>query len=253
MEEKIKHQLEQLEKEFNIRILFACETGSRAWGFPSPDSDYDVRMIYVHDPDWYLSLKEKKDTIERMAENNDLDITGWDLRKVLRLLWKSNPPLLERIQSPIRYKEDTYFLSQITDLARNHYSKIATMHHYLSMAKKTFSELETHEYKLKKLFYALRAAIACKWILDKEEMPPIRFPIMLENLTIPVPIKTQIYTLIQLKAGKEESYFHSGEIELFEYIKHTLDAAEHIAPHLPAGKGQFEDLNAFFRTTIMQK
>lgn len=164
MEEKIKKYLNQLEEEKKIKILLACETGSRAWGFPSPDSDYDVRIIYVHDVDWYLSLKEKKDTIEWMLENNDLDITGWDLRKVLRLLWKSNPPLLERIQSPIIYRVDEKFLKDINTLATSYYSKIATMHHYLSMAKKTFEELNPQEYKLKKLFYALRNSTACKWI-----------------------------------------------------------------------------------------
>ena len=93
MEEKIKKYLSDLEKEKAIEILLACETGSRVWGFPSPDSDFDVRIIYKHEKDWYLSLTEEKDTIEYFLENNEIDISGWDLRKSLRLLWKSNPPL----------------------------------------------------------------------------------------------------------------------------------------------------------------
>src|SRR5687768_11274605 len=150
MQQKIQTYLTQIEEEYKIKILLACETGSRAWGFPSPDSDYDVRIIYAHHKDWYLSLNEGKDTIEKMLENNDLDITGWDLRKVLRLLWKSNPPLLERIQSPIIYKVDPDFLKEINVLAKSCYSKIATMYHYLSMAKKTVGELDPKGYKLKK-------------------------------------------------------------------------------------------------------
>ena len=98
MKEKIKQYLKEIEQRKNIKILFACETGSRAWGFPSPDSDFDIRLIYRHKKSWYLSLNEKKDTIELMADNNELDLSGWDLKKSLTLLSKSNPPLLEKIQ-----------------------------------------------------------------------------------------------------------------------------------------------------------
>ena len=101
--QKIKKYLTVLEKEKGIQILLACETGSRAWGFPSPDSDFDVRIIYKHPTDWYLSLTEEKDTLECFYENRDIDISGWDVRKCLRLLWKSNASMLERIQSPMVY------------------------------------------------------------------------------------------------------------------------------------------------------
>src|SRR3954468_4332579 len=103
MKIEIQNKLKQIEEHYKVKVLYACETGSRAWGFPSPDSDYDVRMIYVHEPDWYLSLSEGKDAIEAM--DGDLDVTGWDFRKCLRLLWKSNGTLLERIQSPIVYRD----------------------------------------------------------------------------------------------------------------------------------------------------
>ena len=88
MKEKIIKYLNELEQAKGIEILLACETGSRAWGFPSPDSDYDVRVIYKHNKNWYLSLVEEKDTVEYFLENNDIDISGWDIRKCLKLLWK---------------------------------------------------------------------------------------------------------------------------------------------------------------------
>ena len=110
MEERIRQYIKEIEKAQDIKVLLACETGSRAWGFPSPDSDYDVRLIYRHRMDWYLSLLEPKDTFEVMLEDNNFDISGWDIRKTLGLLWKSNPPLLERIQSPIVYVADEEFL-----------------------------------------------------------------------------------------------------------------------------------------------
>src|SRR5215471_9995733 len=98
----ILNMLQQIEREYSVKILYACETGSRAWGFPSPDSDYDIRFIYMHERDWYLSLNERKDTIEFML-NEELDITGWDLKKSLLLLKKSNAALIERFQSPVEY------------------------------------------------------------------------------------------------------------------------------------------------------
>ena len=163
MEDKIKSYLSALEQEKDISILLACETGSRAWGFPSPDSDYDVRLIYKHQTEWYLSITEAKDTIELMLDNNEVDISGWDLRKSLRLLWKSNPPLLERIQSPIIYRQNPNFISGIRELSRNTYSKIATMHHYLSIAIKSYEQITAEpEYKLKSFFYGLRTATANK-------------------------------------------------------------------------------------------
>jgi predicted nucleotidyltransferase len=251
MEEKIKKYLSDLEKEKGIEILLACETGSRAWGFPSPDSDFDVRVIYKHKKDWYLSLTEEKDTIEYFFENNEIDICGWDLRKSLRLLWKSNPPLLERIQSPIIYKVDNNFLTGINSVAQKAYSRIATIHHYLSMAKKAFEEVvNLEEYKLKKFFYALRASVACIWILEKEEIPPIEFGKMINGLNLPVNFKTRIEELIEIKSTISETYLHKGENELIEFMKNCIERADSESLNLPASKGQISELNELFRQTL---
>lgn len=251
MNDKIIKYLNQIQEEKEIEILLACETGSRAWGFPSPDSDYDVRFIYRHKKNWYLSLNEQKDTIEKMLDNNEIDLSGWDLKKCLNLLWKSNPPLLERIQSPIIYISDKEFLDGINDLAKTTYSKIATMHHYLNMAKKMYLEVKDNEnVKLKKLFYALRTSIACIWIIEKEEMPPIVFQTMLEQLNIEKGITDRIYELIDLKATKNESYIHFEEKEINHYIEKCFETADKIANSLSASKGKIDDLNNFFIKTI---
>ena len=220
MHNKIKQELAQLEEERDITILLACETGSRAWGFPSPDSDYDIRMIYKRPRDWYLSLNEGKDTIELMLEDGELDITGWDIRKTLRLLWKSNAALLERLQSPIVYMQVTGFMQAIMPLAKSRYSRIAVMYHYLSMAKKVFAEVEDQDqYKLKKLFYALRTATACIWIIERDEIPPIVYTDMLNGLDLATSLTDRIHELIALKATKNESYLHTGEKELLHFIR----------------------------------
>ncbi len=252
MENRIKTYLSEIEEEKNIKILLACETGSRAWGFPSPDSDYDVRIIYMHKTEWYLSLNEQKDTIERMLDNNEIDITGWELRKTLRLLLKSNPALLERLQSSILYKIDASFLTEMQNLAGQCYSRISTMHHYLSMSKKCFAEVkESSKYKLKKMFYALRASMACKWILENDEMPPISFLKMMDGVNLNKALHHRILELIELKATKSESYFHTGEEVIFQFIEDTIEEATLKGKKLPAGKGSMELLNTMFRKTLV--
>lgn len=252
MTEEIKKELEQIEQEKGIRILLACETGSRAWGFPSPDSDYDIRLIYAHPKDWYISLTEPQDYIDLMLADGELDITGWDIRKALRLLSKSNVPMLERIQSPIVYKKDDAFVEQIWKLAKGQFSPIATMHHYWNMASNTKADYEgMSEYKLKKLFYALRATMACKWILDKDSVPPIEFKVMLEQLELPSDLKTRIDELIKLKATKDEAYMHPREqlIDAFIEVEHNRAFIE--KGQLKPAKGDKEDLNDFLRAVLI--
>ncbi len=251
MDDKIKKYLTALEKEKGIEILLACETGSRAWGFPSPDSDFDVRVIYKHPTDWYLSLTEEKDTLECFYESREIDISGWDVRKCLRLLWKSNASILERIQSPIIYDADQNFLAEINSIAQNTYSRIATVHHYLSMAKKSLEELlSAHDYKLKKFFYAIRASVACLWILQREEIPPIEFGKMLEGLEISHDLTDRIYELITLKSTVNETYLHHGEQELISFMKSCISKAGLESKNLPSSKGSMSELNTFFRNTL---
>lgn len=158
-----KDILAQVEKKKKIKILYACETGSRAWGFPSPDSDYDVRFIYIHERDWYLSLSQRKDTIEHM--DGEMDITGWDLKKSLALLKKSNAPLIERFQSPIEYFQDTDFKSDFNELIKAYYSPTAVFYHHYSLAQKFWEELkDKEEIKLKSYFYLIRSLLSCHWI-----------------------------------------------------------------------------------------
>lgn len=247
----IRHHLEDIEARYQVKILVAVETGSRAWGFPSPDSDYDVRLIYIHPPEWYLQLKEHKDTLELMLDERMLDIAGWDLRKTLRLLAKSNPPLLEWMQSPIVYKEIPGFIKELNQLSGSFYSRIATLHHYLSMGKKILDQVQNEPaYKLKSLFYALRAALTCRWILEKSEKPPIAFSRLLSGLSLPDPLRLHIDRLVQLKGLKQETYRHSGEQEVISLIRKTLNAAEEQAANLPAARGRIQQLDQFFIQTL---
>jgi len=251
IDEKIKKYLTEIENKKNIRILFACESGSRAWGFPSPDSDYDVRFVYQHQKEWYLGLFEENDTIESMLENNLFDINGWDLRKSLRLLIKSNVHLLEIIQSPIIYKVDYAFLSGITNIAKDTYSRIASIYHHSNLAKKFLSEIKDSEpFKLKKLFYILRSAVACKWILDRDDIPPMVLTDMLAGIDISDGLQNRISELIKLKSTVDEKYLHPKENELHHFIMSCIERTENEAKTLPGSKANMKEVNSFFLNTL---
>jgi len=251
METKIKDKLKELEHKHQVKVLYACETGSRAWGFPSPDSDYDVRMIYMHDIDWYLSLSDKKDTIEFMSDDGELDVTGWDIKKCLKLMWKSNGALLERVQSPVVYREEKDISSLLKDYSEKCYAPIATMHHYLGMAKNSFEEVDgKDEIKLKKLFYALRSTLACKWILEKDSIPPIVFTIMVNELSFDQNLKDKIVNLIGLKSGKTEKYIHPAEKDLNAFITNELMIASAAFEGLAGRKQREVDLDSLFKQIV---
>lgn len=174
MVSEIQQKLDELEKQHSVRILYACESGSRAWGFPSADSDYDVRFIYAHAPEKYLSIDEFRDVLD-LPVNEVLDINGWDIRKALRLFRTSNPPLYEWLQSPIVYRQSAAFVSDIQQLMGCYFSPRAGLHHYFSMARNAFGELQSEEVRLKKYFYCLRPLLAALWIVEKNELPPMTF------------------------------------------------------------------------------
>ena len=134
MRQAIDAALEAIEAEDNIRILFAIESGSRAWGFPSPDSDYDVRFVYARPLNWYLSLDPGRDVIERPI-NDDLDIGGWDLQKSLKLLLKPNPVLLEWLTSPIRYRWNESECNRLIDLSDEAFHSSPSLYHYLNLGE----------------------------------------------------------------------------------------------------------------------
>lgn len=244
MRNEILSALQQLEKQFNIRILLASETGSRAWGFPSPDSDYDVRFIYCHPLEWYLGIDEKKDTIEQMV--GELDLVGWDLRKSLRLMRKSNAALFERLQSPIVYLEQPGFREKLLALAPNYFSCRAGLHHYLSMAFR-YRQIcqEKEEVKLKDLFYLLRTSLASLWIVEKGSIPPIAFQELLP-LIPDRELQAKLVALVALKAKVNEKYLHPRDTQLESFVQEVMGYCEARAADMPKTEGSSEALNRFF-------
>lgn len=135
----ILQRLAQAEREHGVRVLFAIESGSRAWGFASPNSDYDVRFVYGREPSWYqaVDLEERRDVIEYPIVD-DIDINGWDVRKALRLFWKSNPAFVEWIQSPITYLDQSVLRAGALRILPSIYAPAKGIYHYRSMAKTNY-------------------------------------------------------------------------------------------------------------------
>ena len=184
MREKIVKALEAEAARHDCRILFAVESGSRAWGFASPDSDYDVRAVYIRPLDWYLGLEESlADTWSAMLPG-EIDIAAWDLRKVLRQFLKSNASLLEWVGSPIVYA-DCGLVGELRGLVDRVFNPTHVAYHYASMFRHAMEyKTEDGVISVKKLCYALRANAAVDWVVRNETMPPTAFASVLEGLPL---------------------------------------------------------------------
>jgi predicted nucleotidyltransferase len=250
MRQIILDKLSEIEKENKVRILLACESGSRAWGFPSPDSDYDVRFIYARSQNWYLTIREKPDVIE-VPINAVLDINGWDIKKALHLISKHNSVLFEWLQSPIFYREENNFAADFLTVAQKSFSPIAAMHHYLSMSKKYFEECTLGEnVKLKKYMYCLRTTLACLWISKNRTAPPMQLEKLLPLIATEKELLSKIDELVKLKSQKDESYLHPKESVLEKFLEKGIKECDDIALSLPASKYDVELLDDFFRSSI---
>ena len=249
MKEKITKKLSIIEKEYNVKIIYACESGSRAWGFESTDSDYDVRFIYSHDLDWYLSVEDRRDVIEKPPDGV-LDINGWDLRKALKLLHKSNPPLLEWLQSPIVYKNLDNYAGLIKDLLPKYYSPGNCYYHYLHMAKGNFRDyLKGEEVWIKKYFYVLRPVLACRWIEKFNRSVPMEFEILLRATVDDKELQVGIDELLKRKRSGEELDFAPRIPVISEFIETELNRLDKSKPD-KTKLADFSELNRVFRKII---
>jgi len=245
MDKIIKAKLTEIEQKENIRIIHAVESGSRAWGFESPDSDYDVRFIYARPKAFYLKLEKTRDVIEWQLDET-LDINGWDLQKALRLLHSSNPTLFEWNNSPIIYKT-TKEWAEIRAEINNYFSAKSGLYHYLSTASGNYREfLKGETVKLKKYFYVIRPLLACKWILAKKCPPPMLFT-ELAYAVLEDNMKSTVDELLQLKMSTQEMGEGKRIDKLNDYIDENLISLKAIIDALPGDhKADWSRLNELF-------
>lgn len=249
MRETILSKLDEIENRENVKILLAVESGSRAWGFASPDSDYDVRFIYVRPKEDYLRLEKTRDVIELPIEG-ELDINGWDLDKTLRLLRASNPTLFEWFSSPIVYRE-TAFAQEFRSIMQRYFSSKRGLSHYLSMASSNYREyLKGNMVKAKKYFYVLRPVLACRWILDKGSPPPMLFSELMEAELNPV-LLPDVNRLLDLKMNAPEIKTIPKIESINRYLDSSLEEVRSRIVQLPEDANHgWEELDQLFLSQL---
>jgi len=252
MKDVILEKLQEIERTEDVRILHAIESGSRAWGFPSPDSDYDVRFIYVRKPEYYLKLEKTRDVLEYPI-NDMLDINGWDLQKTLRLLRGSNPTLFEWINSPIVYRQ-TDFTHRLQPLLEDYFNCKNGLYHYLSMAEGNYREyLKGDMVKAKKYFYVLRPVLACRWILHNRTTPPMRFRDLVDT-ELEAELKPAVEHLLDLKMNVPEVKQIPRVDQINDYLDRSLEELKtQIAAFPQQDHGDWEPLNRMFLDIVFER
>lgn len=249
----IGERLDAIEREHDIRVLFAVESGSRAWGFPSPDSDYDVRFVYVHRLEWYLSVERRRDVIEYPLMD-ELDVAGWELRKALNLLLKPNPVLLEWLHSPIVYRADAEAMARLATLAERTAFQRPSTWHYLHLAESQYRRFlhGRAEVPLKKYFYVLRPALALRWLRLNPGRP---VPVALSELRAAVPMPSAVTMflddLLARKAVAKELGSSPRIPELDALIDTELESARPHSAAVIQPADLLDDANALFRELVL--
>lgn len=249
----ITRRLVEVEERHGVRVLYAAESGSRAWGFPSPDSDYDVRFIYVHPRDWYLSVNEARDVIEDGVDEMDFDVAGWDLRKALRLFLKANPALWEWLVSPIVYRDDGGVARRLRGIAAGTYSPKALAHHYLSIAreKERRTVASKERVKAKKYVYVLRPLLALGWLDENGTLPPMAMPEIMTGVTLPENVRQAILDLVEHKAVTPEGAYVDRIPLLDEWMEEAYERGRVYSDSAPVRKTDRDELDAFFREIVL--
>ncbi|WP_312044461.1 nucleotidyltransferase domain-containing protein [Erwinia sp.] len=250
MRERVRGVLRQLEEQHQVKVLYACESGSRGWGFASPDSDYDVRFLYVHKPEWYLRVEPQRDVIE-LPVDNTLDVCGWEWRKALGLLKRANPTLIEWLDSPVIYQQENV-ITDLRESVPDWFSPLRARWHYLSMARKNFySYLQGESVRLKKYFYVLRPLLAVQWIEAGKGAPPMRFEELLAGTVTDPLLLAEIDLLLARKQRAGEAEYGERLDRIHAFIRQQLDE-NRISEDLPDSKRRdCRDLDALLMKTVL--
>lgn len=249
IEQEIQRELDAIEAEHRVRVLFACESGSRAWGFASSDSDFDARFIYVRPRDWYLSIVAGRDVVERPVDEV-FDVSGWDLRKALGLLRGGNATLAEWLDSPIVYREQPGFREQFVALIDAAHRPDRSYWHYRSVSERHQSlALGQDSVKLKKWLYALRTCLAAQWAGERGQQPPMRLADLADGMVAEPHIRGEIDRLIAVKAGLGEQEHHAVSAELVEWLRSRIDGLALVAVE-PVEPRPVEFFDEFLRAWV---
>ena len=243
--EYLRDLLRNIESEHSIGVIYGVESGSRAWGFESQNSDYDIRFLYVRPIERYLSLEKPSNTLE-LRTSSDLDLSGWDLRKALLFLRKSHPVLLEWLRSPIVYTEQLAIVQQMRDLGEKFFSPRASIYHYVSWAEHTLHRyFQQPEVAAKRYLYVMRPLLCCRWIQTIGGQPPLQIQTLIAAVDMTNETKAAINTLIMKKSAGYELGIVGRIPALDRYIYKTLPQIKTFLPK-SSEPVPFESLDSLF-------
>lgn len=249
MDAIIRAKLSEIEQKAHVRIIWAVETGSRAWGFASPNSDYDVRFVYIREKKEYLRLEEIRDSLD--AQQDDLlDIEGWDLRRVLRMVYRSTPEVYEWFSSPIIYRS-TPEAVELQMLLPEYFSVKKCAQNYIHTASVDYrTYFQDEEVWLVKYFYLLRQMLQAKWLLEEKRMPPMLFEELVRQ-KLEEEWKDYILELLQKKQTSAELGKAQRNKKLIEYIGQSLkEMGQEVLALKEEGKTSWEKLNQYFYSVL---
>lgn len=246
----ILNKLKDIEEKENVKIIMAVESGSRAWGFASPDSDYDVRFVYVRTLQDYLRLEKTKDVIEWQLDDV-LDINGWDLKKALQLMYDSNPSIFEWCASSIVYRGSEAF-DELKEIRKEYYSRKKSLYHYWHMANNNYQAyLQGTEVKIKKYFYVIRPLLAAKWIVDTKTQPPMLFSELMAA-ELPTELRATVENLLEMKQNMPEMGLAPKIRVLDDFIDMELEAVKKAADEEETLNRDWTLLDEFFLKMVKE-
>jgi uncharacterized protein len=223
-----------IERRNEVRILLAVESGSRAWGFPSADSDYDVRFIYARSQSSYLSFKQPRDVIEQPIGEDLLDVSGWDLRKAIGLVMRSNATVGEWLTSPIVYRRDPRAWALLLDFVRNEFSPRHHALHYLHFAETQWKpHAVASAVKCKHYCYVIRTLLALFWTVEHKSLPPMAVDELVAGVGLPYDVATAFAELRMLKMSGTEQANQARVPELDRWIEQTLQTGPSLCDSIP--------------------
>jgi uncharacterized protein len=251
---RIDTRLADIGRQHGVAIPLAIESGSRAWGFPSLDSDYDCRFVYVRPVDDYLSLWRPRDVIETPVAG-ELDVNGWDLAKAVQLLAGGNAVIVEWLMSPVIYQAEAQFREEFLALARRVADRHAIARHYLHLGERFRDEClgAGGPVSRKKILYALRPAAALRWLrIHGEAVAPMHFPTLLAECDPPAELAEVALALIARKAQAAEGDSERVPEEAAAFIASELEAASEALPKRPLAETleARREAEAFFRAAV---
>lgn len=246
MDSIIKEFLKKQEKRKGLEILFACESGSRAWGFSSPNSDWDIRFIYKYPRDKYLGIQDFKDAYDIQISAMELDFGGWDVKKAAGLLKNYNGALVEWLHSPVIYI-DSRPAEVLRELAPKYFNAKAALSHYLNLAKginKRYIEGQD-QFSIKKLLYIIRPLASAEYIINFNKQPPTLFEETLLHIDEPKDVINDIWSLVKRKRkSKELDFMRANEAGLLlAWIKDKFNKVEKKAHEADVPQIDIDPLN----------